>query len=618
MNKRLKKICALLSISAMIATLFVGCKTSTTSKNSNATSKQSDTTSKANNNKNSTPRNETLYFNGQQWGAINDWNPLSSNSNNAMGIGQKDSARTLIYETLYMYNMLDGKMYPLLASGDPVWNDEHTSLTIKINPDAKWWDGTQVTAEDVAYTWDVNVKYQTAAGSDYTNYIESIKAQDSSTVIINAKLKNGKIINQLKVLEYLPKQYVMQKAYMQKVEQRNENDATKIKTDKMEDLVASGPYKPMISNDQKVVFQRYDNYWGKADSMWGKLPEPKYIAHNIYKDNAAGDVAFKAGEVDVSQQFISDIPSMVSGGKISTYLPEAPYNIGATMPTAWFNLEKPGLDQVAVRKAIAMATDYDQIIKTAMSGQSASFKDVPRSIMNTTPGEQALVDQNALKSVQWTGNDIDGAKKLLDEAGIKDTNGDSIREYKGKNLSFKAECPAGWSDWNASLEIVAAAGKAIGIDIQTYFPDANTFYDDLSNQRFDIAMWSPSGAGISNPWTRAFTLMSSSYNSIKTQMVGNFGGYSNPAVDKLLEEIPQITDQAKLKEYYTQLSKFYLTDVPSFSLMYRPELFYTVNESVWTNFPQQGSKSNKGIEIPPYDLTDGYGIAGLYTIQLIK
>ncbi|HBM76153.1 MAG TPA: ABC transporter substrate-binding protein, partial [Clostridiaceae bacterium] len=77
-------------------------------------------------------------------------------------------------------------------------------------------------------------------------------------------------------------------------------------------------------------------------------------------------------------------------------------------------------------------------------------------------------------------------------------------------------------------------------------------------------------------------------------------------------------DQAKLKAAYTELSKIYLTDVPSFSLMYRPELFYTVNESVWTNFPQQGSKSEKGIEIPPYDLTDGYGIAGLYTIKLVN
>lgn len=101
-------------------------------------------------------------------------------------------------------------------------------------------------------------------------------------------------------------------------------------------------------------------------------------------------------------------------------------------------------------------------------------------------------------------------------------------------------------------------------------------------------------------------------------MIGNFGGFSNKRVDELLDLIPHETDQAKLKSYYTELSKIYLTEVPSFSLMYRPELFYTVNETVWTNYPQKGLKSDKGIEIPPYDLTDGYGIAGLYSLKLVK
>lgn len=619
MNKLLKKVCVLMTVTAMTASLTVGCTSKTPAPV--VTEKPAEVTTAA-----VTPvpagdatRKETLYFNGQQWGAINDFNPLSSNSNNAMGQTQKDSSRTLIYETLYMYNMLDSKIYPLLADGDPVWNAAHTAVTVKINKDAKWSDGTPVTAEDVAYTFDTNVKYQSAAGLDYSTYITSVKASDPSTAVFTAKLNSkGTAVNPLKVLEYLPRQYVMQKAYLQKVEARNANDAAKMKIDKMDDLIASGPYKPDIANDQKVVFQRDDNYWGKAPSMWGKLPVPKYIAHNVFKDNASGDTAFKAGEVDVSQQFISDVTSMMSGGKISTYLPEAPYYVAATMPTAWFNIEKPGLDQVAVRKAIALAVDYDQIIKTAMSGYSPSFTDVPRSLMNPTAGEQALVDQSALKSVQWTGTDIDGAKMLLDKAGIKDTNNDGIREYKGKNLSFKAECPQGWSDWNASLEIVAAAGKKIGIDIKTFFPDANTFYDHLTNQNFDIAMWSPSAAGISNPWTRAYGMLSSSYNKMKAQMIGNFGGYTNKRVDTLLDLIPHETDQAKLKEYYTELSKIYLTDVPSFSLMYRPELFYTVNETVWTNYPQKGLKSDKNVEIPPYCLTDGYGIAGLYSLELVK
>ena len=45
------------------------------------------------------PRNETMYFNGQQWGSVVCWNPYSSNCNNAMAISEGDSARVIEFET---------------------------------------------------------------------------------------------------------------------------------------------------------------------------------------------------------------------------------------------------------------------------------------------------------------------------------------------------------------------------------------------------------------------------------------------------------------------------------------------------------------------------------------
>jgi peptide/nickel transport system substrate-binding protein len=88
------------------------------------------------------PRNETLYFNGQQWSPVVGWNPYSSSMNNALAVSAKDAARVIMFETLYLYNMMDGKSYPLLADGDPVWNDARTEITVKLKPAAKWSDGT--------------------------------------------------------------------------------------------------------------------------------------------------------------------------------------------------------------------------------------------------------------------------------------------------------------------------------------------------------------------------------------------------------------------------------------------------------------------------------------------
>ncbi len=574
---------------------------------------------------NTLPRNETLYFNGQQWSAVVGWNPYSNSNNNAMAVAQQDNARVIMFETPYLYNMIDGKQYPLLADGPYTWNDARTEVTFKIKAAAKWNDGTPVTAEDVAYTWATAAKYGLPLFDSNKEFVETIEAKDAQTVLLKAKLDAaGKAVNPLQVQAYLSTNYVAQKAWTQKLEERSGGDKTKMLADPAEDVAYSGPYGKFFSDDSKVVYVRNDKYWGQDASMWGKLPAPKYLAHVIYKDNAAGSVALAQGEVDVSQQFNSNIQILWEnyGLPISTYLPEPPYGIGASLPTAFFNLKSYGLDQPAVRKAIAMAVDYPTIIANAMTNQSATFDQVPRSLMNPTAGEQALYDHAAVKDLQWAGNDIAGANKLLDDAGIKDTNGDGWREYNGKKLTYIATCPNGWSDWQAAIEIVAAAGKKIGIDITSNYPEWGVYQtvvtksDSPLPEGYDIFMMWSDGAGPTQPWGRIRKLMSSEFIGMASNWNGNWGQYSNPAADELIKKIPTLTDEAEIKTAYTELVKIYLTDVPSFTLMYRPQSFHAVNESVWTNFPHEGDGTVP--PVPPLDCTDGWSIACLYNLTLVK
>jgi peptide/nickel transport system substrate-binding protein len=128
-------------------------------------------------------------------------------------------------------------------------------------------------------------------------------------------------------------------------------------------------------------------------------------------------------------------------------------------------------------------------------------------------------------------------------------------------------------------------------------------------------MWSD-GAGPTQPWSRIRHLISSEFNGMTSNWNGNWGGYANADADALIQAIPTVTDAAQLKDMYTQLVQIYLTDIPSFTLMYRPQSFHTVNESVWTNFPYEGDGTEP--PVPPLDLMDGWSVAGLYNVELVN
>ena len=606
--KKITKLFAMLIVAAMVCGLFAVCGTS-----ASGVVGMSDGDVVL-------PREETLYFAGQQWGAVNSWNIVGTNQNNAMAIaGGAGGYRTTMFETLFMFNPLTGEKTGLLADSYE-WNEDLTEMTVSLKDAAHWSDGTPVTAADVVATWDVGVLTNNGVGAGNKAYVAGIEATGDKTFVIKSVLtKDGQPVNPLKIEDFICGTPIAQAAWIKTLCDRCDNDPTKILNDAGEDVVWSGPYTKYYTDDQKVVLIRDDNYWGADESMWGKLPVPKYLAHVIYADNAAGELALKAGEVDVCQQFIGNIQNLwlEDDLPISTYYDEAPYGVCLTMPTAWYNMNIPVIaENAALRKAIAMATDYEAIIANAMTNQSPTFADVPRSLMNPTDGEQALYDHEAVKDLQWAGNDIDGANKLLDEAGLLDSDGDGWREYNGEKITLNAVCPNGWSDWQAAMQIVAAAGDKIGISIEPEYPEwdiMQTRFTDPTQTEYAIFMWSPDAASPSMPWGRCNQFLSSQFVGLQNNWSGNWGQYVNEEADKILAEIPLTTDHDKLVELYTELVKIYLTDVPSFSLMYRPSVFHAVNESVWTNFPT----GDDGRNIPPMDCTDGYGIAALYDLELV-
>lgn len=604
---KLKRILAMICVLAMGVSLLAGCgkaktgeTTTTATTATEATTKAGDTAS-AETDLRSTPRNETLYVNGLLWGVPTNFNMLTGNSvfPVAWNVG---SGFELVYESLFMLDQLTGENNPLIGSSYD-WVDDLT-LEIKLNPDVKFSDGIACTADDVVYSYKLAEKYA-ISWSSYWTYIQDVTAKDPTTVIIALKPENP---NKLSILESLGCVPIHPKHIWEVIEKDNKDDITAIRAVFNEDPIGTGPYKVYFHDDSKVTVARDDNYWGQK--LFGGLAAPKYITHNIFKDNSAGTVAFESGEVDISQQFIPQVWTLWEDGTpIRCYLKDLPYYVPATMPSLIFNVNKPGLDNADVRKAIAMSIDYDKVAELAMSGYSDKIS--PAITLASGP-ESELTDWDAIKELQWT-YDVDGANALLDSIGAA-KGADGIRVLNGERLGpWMVSCPYGWSDWNATLEIVAQCSTKIGIEIQTEFPEFQVWYNNFLTGQFDMGMWGAGGLSAAQPWAKARQLMySKDLAPVGEQAFFNQGRYSNDRANEIVDLIPVTSDAAELKALYTELTKIWLTDVPSAPLMYRPAQFYTINESIWTNFPVEGDSSGVGPQI----CMTGNGIKGLYQLKL--
>lgn len=561
------------------------------------------------------PRDQTLFFGGQQWGTPGGNNPFMFTPNNTMVMEMPNvgSNRTLVFETLYMFNMLDGQLHPLLASGPYRWNSDMSVLSVDINPNARWNNGTPVTARDVVATFDMHTRLNTAWGTAYSPFISSVTAPSNLTAEFHLNMAN---FNPQRVLEWLGRVLITSEAFKNERMAYHNNNIEAFRSDPWpwQILVHSGPYAPTLLSSTMVLLERDDNYWGQHPSMWGRLPVPRYLAHNIFTSNDVKRAAFARGEIDFNQQFLVNVSDLwnVDGLPISTFLREAPYHMPGTMPSIWFNTRRPGLDQRAVRQAIAYATDFEQIISAAMSGQSPTFAQAPRSIALPTDGEQRFVDNAALSHLQWANRDIARANAVLDAAGIVDTTGNGIRDWQGQDLSFTLMCPMGWSDWEAALEIVAAAGADIGINLSTQFVDMPVWEEARQTGNFDIIMFSMTATAISAPWSRAFHALHVE-NPNAERVFWAYHRMYTPEMNALIMRAASETNEAVLRQYFTQISYFLLEEMPVVALMYRPWFFHTV-ESVWTGFPELGDGTN----IPPQVLKNGLGIAALYNLRLVN
>ena len=379
---------------------------------------------------------ETLFIAGFQWGPPSTFNPLAPNPGFPTGTRQIQ----LIYETLLRFNMLDGSIHPGL--GKELQEPDKQTIVVPLQDGTKWSDGSELTAEDVAFTFGLAKTSEGLWFSTVWSYVDSIEATDPRTVTF--KLKTDPYNPNL-VKDYINNVLILPKSVWGQISGANLVKETNLKP------VGSGPFMIDKADQTQINMVRNDNYWGKA--VHGE-PPMRIINHPIFKTGNDGDIKLQSGEIDASQQFTPQIWKMWEQGRpVSTWMKEKPYHLPGNIPFLIPNLSKPGLDNVKVRQALAYSIDYPNIATTAMSDYSEPAK---ASLIVPLGFESKYFDQAAVDAEGWT-YDPEKAVQIL-ESELKAKKGsDGIYELPdGTKLGgWTLVTPTGWTDWNTACEVVA-------------------------------------------------------------------------------------------------------------------------------------------------------------------
>lgn len=425
-----------------------------------------------------------------------------------------NSMRYGITESLFKFDD-EMNVQPWLAESCKVSKD-HRTWTIQLKKDIKFSDGCDMTATKVKESLD-RVKEAGPDGSaspeNYLEYDAEILADDeANTITIKTKTAyadlTGNLANPVMAIV----------------------DAAHIK-DWNNGVIGTGPYAVEKFKEQVGYDLSANKHYYK------EVPYDK--VELLYMDDAsAKTMALQSGQVDLVENItnVADIQKMKDDKNYTVDIAT-----GVRCGFSWMNA-KGVLGNKTLRKAILMAIDQESICKSNTIGglYTAGCSVLPSSLD---------YGYDKLKN-PYTYNP-DKAKKLLDEAGIKDTDGNGIREIDGKDInlryvSYDARLLNDFSDAHTQYL------KEIGIGVTAEYGSSDDQWSKLAAGEYDFN----NNNWMTVPTGDAETYMSNWYS----KSTANFCGYKNEKYDALYEAYLGEKDKDKRKDYVTKLQQILIDD----------------------------------------------------------
>ena len=466
--------------------------------------------------------------------------------------GQGGVLMLLPFETLMVpANDEADALYGLVAENADVAADKQ-SVSFTLRPEARWHDGTPITADDVAFTFDL---LKTKGAPSYR-----LPLRDVTGVEVEGPRKLTYRFDPKAALRDLPLIVaalpILSKAYYGKTE----FDRTTF-----EPPLASGPYRMAeVNPGRSIVFRRVEDHWSKNLPVNVGRWNFGEIRLDFYRDRDVEFEAFKGGGYDFREEFTSkiwatgyDFPALREGRVVKEILPD-----GSPANRQWFvlNLRKAKFADRRLRQAFDLMFDFEWTNSTLFYGL---YQRSTGLFHNTPMAATALPDAAELELLapfkaslpadiftqvyappksDGSGNNraqLLKAARLLDEAGWRIKDG-KRRNAQGEvlDIEFLEDSPT----FERILAPIVENMRRLGIEARMRTIDAANYANRLQGFDFDIITiaW-PTGQtpGIAerNYWGS---------DSAKATGGVNYPGAMDPALDMLVERIADAQDRASL------------------------------------------------------------------------
>ncbi|HVE77628.1 MAG TPA: peptide ABC transporter substrate-binding protein [Gemmatimonadaceae bacterium] len=430
----------------------------------------------------------------------------------------------------------DGGFEPRLAERWE-WAPDSLSIAFRLNPRARWHDGRPVTARDVRFSWEVYA--DPATGSSTTPlipYIDSVQVVDSLTARVWYERRTPEQFYDFAHQIFILPQHVLGGV-----------PHAELKTSAFgRQPVGSGRFRFERWEPNVRLVQLADtvHYRGrpKLDRLvWTVAPDFTASVAKLF----AGEADFMDGLRPENVEDIGRRPELRSVAHAALQYGYLQFNLrDPRRPSR----PHPIFGDKRVRHALTMALDRPRLAQSVLGPQA-------RVALGPFPAQNVLQGQDsALRQLPF---DLARARALLDSAGWRDTNGDSVREKGGRPLEWTLTVPTSSRNRVRYAVLLQEAWRQAGARVNVEQVEQNVQLSRMTSRDFDtfIGVWGtdPSPSSARQTWVGSSARGGGS----------NYGSYESARFDALVDSAITAPSPARAVTYWKQAYQTIIDDAPA-------------------------------------------------------